>query len=129
MGGGSAPSLRLAPRSIASHHRDSGMTLADQQACADVIQAWSFARDQGRWSDLLATFAPEGEIAVSWFRGPFEKFVERCRQSFSAGVRSKHLVWPPLVRVNGDRAVAETSIRSEEHTSELQSLRHLVCRL
>ena len=86
------------------------MTLADQQACADVIQAWSFARDQGRWSDLLATFAPEGEIAVSWFRGPFEKFVERCRQSFAAGVRSKHLVWPPLVRVNGDRAVAETSI-------------------
>ena len=47
---------------------------------------------------------------MSWFRGPFKNFVERCRQSFAAGVRSKHLVWPPLVRINGDRAVAETSI-------------------
>src|SRR5262249_60117116 len=89
MGRGSTPSLRLAPRSIASHHRTGCMSVTDQQACADVIQAWSFARDQGRWSDLLATFAPEGQIAVSWFRGPFEKFVERCRQSFAAGVRSK----------------------------------------
>ena len=86
------------------------MTLVDQQACADVIQAWGFARDQGRWSELSATFAPDGEIAVSWFRGPFQDFVERCRQSFAAGVRSKHLIWPPLVRVNGERAVAETSI-------------------
>src|SRR5205814_9886977 len=29
----------------------------------------------------------------------------------------------------GDGAVDETPARSEEHTSELQSLRHLVCRL
>src|SRR5262245_56949010 len=86
------------------------MTVADQQACADVIQAWGFGRDQGRWSDLLATFAPEGEIAVSWFRGPFKDFVERCQKSFAAGVRSKHLIWPPLVRLNGARAVAETSV-------------------
>ena len=86
------------------------MTLADQQACADVIQAWALARDQGRWADLLACFAPEGEIAVSWFRGPFPEFVERCRQSFAAGVRSKHLVWPAQVRLNGDRAIAEASV-------------------
>jgi hypothetical protein len=68
------------------------MTLADKQACAELIQAWGLARDQGRWADLLATFAPEGEIAVSWFRGSFKEFVERCRPSYAAGVRSKHLV-------------------------------------
>src|SRR5438045_8030035 len=32
---------------------------------------------------------------------------------------------PPALRGTGGKA----SIRSEEHTSELQSLRHLVCRL
>lgn len=83
---------------------------ADKQACAEVIQAWGLARDQGRWSELLATFAPEGEIGVSWFRGSFKDFVERCRQSFAAGTRSKHLIWPSVVRVNGDRAVAESNI-------------------
>src|SRR5262245_65374830 len=30
---------------------------------------------------------------------------------------------------NGGRRIKPTLIRSEEHTSELQSLRHLVCRL
>jgi hypothetical protein len=86
------------------------VTLADKHACAELIQAWGLYRDQGRWSELLATFAPEGEIAVSWFRGAFKDFVERCRQAFAAGNRSKHLIWPATVRVEGNRAVAETNI-------------------
>jgi hypothetical protein len=86
------------------------MSLADKTACAEVVQTWGLARDLGRWPELLATFAPEGEIAVSWFRGPFTAFVERCRQAFAAGNRSKHLIFPSLVRVNGGRAVAETNI-------------------
>jgi SnoaL-like protein len=86
------------------------MTLADKQAIAELIQLWGHCRDQGRWSELLATFAPEGEIAVSWFRGSFVAFVERCRQAFAAGNRSKHLIWPPVVRLNGERAVAESNI-------------------
>lgn len=86
------------------------MTLADKQACAELIQAWGLARDQGRWADLAATFAPDGEIAVSWFRGPFGKFVDACRESFATGARSKHLIWPSLVHVVDDRAVAETNV-------------------
>src|SRR5262249_28556201 len=86
------------------------MTMADKQACAEVIQTWGLARDHGRWAELLATFTPEGEIAVSWFRGAFKDFVARCQQAFDAGNRSKHLIWPSVVRINGDRAVAETNI-------------------
>jgi SnoaL-like domain len=47
---------------------------------------------------------------VSWFRGSFKDFVARCRQSFAAGMRSKHLILPSAVRLNGDRAVAESNI-------------------
>src|SRR5205814_6020864 len=37
---------------------------------------------------------------------------------------------PPIVRVNEGEATSLPAVeRSEEHTSELQSLRHLVCRL
>jgi len=89
---------------------DIGRLSSDRQACAEVIQAWGLARDRGRWSELSATFTPEGEISISWFRGPFAEFVERCKQSFSAGLRSKHLIWPATVKVEGERAVAETSI-------------------
>src|SRR5262249_32315495 len=47
------------------------MDIADRQACADLVQKWGLARDQGRWDELLATFHPDGVIAVSWFRGRF----------------------------------------------------------
>jgi hypothetical protein len=82
------------------------MSLEDKFACAELIQSWGLYRDQRRWDELLSTFHPDGEIAVSWFRGPFTDFVEHCRQ----GGPSKHLIFPPLVRVAGDRALAETSI-------------------
>src|SRR5262249_44292396 len=87
------------------------MSLEDKFACAEVIQAWGFARDQGRWPELLATFHPDGEIAVSWFKGAFPEFVERCKRNMqSGGGRSKHLLWPSSVRVAGDRALAETNV-------------------
>lgn len=90
---------------------DSTTTLADKIACAELIQAWGVARDQGKWPDLRATFTPDGHISVSWFRGPFDQFVERCRASFAAGhTWSRHHLFPPTIRLNGDRAVAETSV-------------------
>lgn len=82
------------------------MTIDDKYACAELIQAWGLYRDQRRWPELLATFHPDGEIAVSWFRGPFRDFVEHCKR----GGPSKHLISPSLVRLNGERAVAETNI-------------------
>ena len=82
------------------------MTIADKYACAELIQSWGLYRDQRRWAELLSTFHPDGEIAVSWFRGPFADFVEHCKR----GGMSKHLVFPPVVRVANDRALAETSI-------------------
>src|SRR2546425_13355354 len=36
---------------------------------------------------------------------------------------------PPLVRLRGEHVVELLLVRSEEHTSELQSLAYLVCRL
>ena len=84
------------------------MDFANKYACAEVIQAWGFCRDQGRWADLLATFTPDGTIAVSWFRGPFVDFVGHCRAAHAAGRLSKHHVWPSVVRGAGARAVAET---------------------
>ena len=83
---------------------------SDKIVCAELIQAWGFARDQGKWDDLEAIFHPGGEIAVSWFRGPYPEFVAHCRRNFGKGSEAKHLLWPARVRVNGARATAETSV-------------------
>jgi hypothetical protein len=85
--------------------------LSDKHACAELIQAWGLYRDQGRWSELLATFTDDGQITVSWFSGAFSEFVDRCREAFAAGQRSTHHVFPSVVRIAGSRrAVAETKV-------------------
>jgi hypothetical protein len=83
---------------------------SDKIVCAELIQAWGFARDQGRWDDLAAIFHPGGEIAVSWFRGPYPDFVAHCARNYGKGSSAKHLLWPARVRVNGARATAETNV-------------------
>ena len=83
----------------------------DKSAIAELIQAWGVYRDQGKWPDLRGTFTPDGHISISWFRGPFEQFVERCEASFAAGdTWSRHHLYQPSIKLNGDRAVAETSV-------------------
>jgi len=86
------------------------MNTDDKYACAELIQAWGFYRDQAKWPQLLATFAVEDEITVSWFSGSFREFVERCQKAVAAGQRSKHHLFPSRVRANGDRALAETNV-------------------
>jgi hypothetical protein len=86
------------------------MDLNDKYECAELIQTWGLYRDQGKWPQLLATFVPDGQIAISWFSGSFAGFVDRCRKSLEAGQRSKHHIFPSVVRVVGARAVAETNI-------------------
>ncbi|HEX4042784.1 MAG TPA: nuclear transport factor 2 family protein [Xanthobacteraceae bacterium] len=87
------------------------MEFEDKFAIAELIQAWGVYRDQGRWQELRSTFTRDGEISISWFRGPFEQFVDRCKASFAAGhTWSRHHLFIPTVRLNADRAVAETAV-------------------
>jgi hypothetical protein len=87
------------------------MEFADRFAIAELIQAWGVYRDQGKWNELRGTFTPDGHISVSWFRGSFEQFVERCRANFSAGNSwSRHHLFAPTVKLGKDRAVAETPV-------------------
>src|ERR1039458_7536959 len=66
--------------------------------------------------------APHGHVALGLFHQP------SLRQSHFLAVQNGNVVRCRHVHVN---TVARQFklLRSEEHTSELQSLRHLVCRL
>jgi|SRR5271155_2296924 len=89
----------------------SNKDIADKFAIAELIQAWGVYRDQGKWQELRSTFTPDGHISISWFRGSFEEFVERCKANFAAAdTWSRHHLMTPTVKLNGDRAVAETSV-------------------
>ena len=87
------------------------MEFADKYAIAELIQAWGLYRDQGKWKELRGTFTPDGHISVSWFRGPFDQFVERCRAGFAASRSwSRHHLFASTIRLDNDRAIAETPV-------------------
>ncbi len=87
------------------------MEYADKFAIAELINAWGLYRDQGKWKELRSTFTADGHISVSWFRGSFEQFVERCRASHGAAhTWSRHHLSAPVIKVDKDRAIAETSV-------------------
>lgn len=87
------------------------MELQDKFAIAEVIQSWGVYRDQGKWDELRGTFTPDGHISISWFRGPFEQFVDHCKANAAAGnTWSRHHLFAPTVKLGKDRAVAETPV-------------------
>ncbi|WP_339765023.1 nuclear transport factor 2 family protein [uncultured Hoeflea sp.] len=79
---------------------------------SQLIQGWGLFRDQGRWAQLAGTFVPGGTISVTWFAGAIEDFVTASRKQYkAASPRTKHLIGVPVVRVLGERAIAETNIQ------------------
>lgn len=87
------------------------MELENKFAIAEAIRAWGVYRDQGKWDELRSTFTPGGHISVSWFRGPFEQFVDRCQANAAAGNSwSRHHLFASTVQLDQERAVAETPV-------------------
>src|SRR2546425_5298602 len=71
-------------------------------------------RSRARNSQLAARAVKQPQIARS---------IGHCHRRFGASL-NQH-----LALLNKDLAIARERLRSEEHTSELQSLAYLVCRL
>jgi hypothetical protein len=69
-------------------------------------------RDQGRWAELRALFHPEATIAVTWYNGPVNGFIERSMKMAQApsGAVTKHWIGASRVTLAGDRALCDTDI-------------------
>src|SRR5690348_17505072 len=78
-----------------------------------------------------STLFPYTTLFRSWYVLGVAKFRVRDRLTLARTLRAQHhlvvdIAFRPL---DGDRAIPKICVRSEEHTSELQSPVHLVCRL
>lgn len=82
--------------------------LADRAAVIDLVQTERAARDLGQWDRMAACFHADSRVSLSWIETDGPAFVEASRAAFAAGVRHLHQMSPTLVRLNGDRALAET---------------------
>jgi len=78
----------------------------------DLLNRWAYFRDRGMWDQLRTTFWREGMISISWFDGPFEKFVDECIKMDENDTSKllKHVISTPFVRINGARAISEVNV-------------------
>ena len=82
--------------------------LEDRQSIADLLTGWMH-RDLAEWEALRALFHPDGTIEITWFEGRFSDFVDASMCMGASDLRTKHVIAAPVVRFNGDRAIAETN--------------------
>ena len=82
--------------------------LHDRLQIADLINGWIY-RDLGQWDNLLELFHADGTIEITWYKGPFPKFVERSKQMGASALRTKHVIGMPVVTFNGDKCIVETN--------------------
>ena len=88
---------------------------ADKLAVSQLITFERHWRDKGQWENMRNAYHPDSVVRVAWFQGPGLEFVEASKGMHREG-QSKHRLSPPIVRVNGDRGLAETDTVIETRT-------------
>jgi hypothetical protein len=85
--------------------------MSDKFAIAELVNNWTFYRDQGAWDELLGTFHEGGIISLSWFDGPHQQFVAASKKlAENPGTLVKHHLGMPSIRVNGNKAISEVNV-------------------
>src|SRR3954462_8682671 len=86
-----------------------GMAQAlDQIQICNVRRTWAFSLDLGGWEQLRSCFHPNASIAVSWYRGPLDAFIERPKATVATHIpveHRKHLLGNMRSEIRGTRAV------------------------
>ncbi len=68
-------------------------------------------RDQGRWEEFRDLFQPDGTIAVTWYSGPIDGFIEASKKMMAAGgAQTKHWIGGARTTIKGDRAICDTDV-------------------
>ncbi len=81
----------------------------DVSAIGQLVLSEREARDMGWWTRMADCFHPDSRVRLSWIDATGEEFVRGSIDMAARGMRAKHRVGPPVVRVRGNRAIATFS--------------------
>jgi hypothetical protein len=98
----------LTPVSVGSARDRALAELLERETIFNLLRLERFWRDQGEWDTLADCYTEDARIRTTWFDGTAAEFVEASREMAERGRRSKHMITPTYLRINGDRALAES---------------------
>lgn len=104
----SAPLLWITPDNLRAGTPD---VMREKFEIAELVNNWTFYRDQGAWDELQNTFEAGGTISLSWFDGPHSQFIAASKQlAANPNTLVKHHIGVPSIRVNGNKALSEVNV-------------------
>lgn len=87
--------------------------IQDEHDIVRIRRAWGYCRDLGDWETMRTLFHPDAEIAISWYRGGIDGFIDGSRNVFAQRrpeTRIKHWFGNHRVKIHGDRAFLEFDV-------------------
>ena len=82
----------------------------DKHDIAEVVHQWALWRDSGDWVPLRTAYSSAGRMTTMWFDGTADAFIAACKAGYGKGNSSGHFICGNTVRVNGDKALANSRL-------------------
>lgn len=80
---------------------------SDVEIVTQLILHERQGRDRLRWEQMRDQYWPDATVHLSWYDGPAYEHIDQSAAMNSGGSVSSHRLSPPVVHVDGDRAIAE----------------------
>ncbi len=64
-------------------------------------------RDRGWWAQMRGCFHEDSTVKISWYQGSGDGFVTGSEKMSANGNKAVHRLSPPVIHLNGTRAVVE----------------------
>lgn len=89
----------------------------DIAAISQLVLQERQGRDRGWWDQMRSCFAEDSTVRLSWFRGSGADFVTGSERMAARGDTAVHRLSPPVIHLEGDRALVEMPAVIEMRTA------------
>jgi hypothetical protein len=76
----------------------------------ELIENWVIYRDSADWEKFRNVWTEGGRMMATWFHGSAEEFIKVSIEGFERGIYILHFLGGSMVKISGERAVAQTKM-------------------
>ena len=84
--------------------------IIEKMEVRELIESWVIYRDAADWENFRDVWTEGGRMMATWFHGPAEEFIKVSIEGFERGIYILHFLGGSMIKIAGDRAVAQTKM-------------------
>ena len=84
--------------------------IIERMEVRELIESWVIYRDAADWENFRDVWTEGGRMMATWFHGPAEEFIKVSIEGFERGIYILHFLGGSMIKIAGDRAVAQTKM-------------------